>query len=133
MKKNNVAILRNVKECAEKIEAYIGSATEEQFASDNKTVDAVLMQILTIGEYAGRLQNIDLLSRHSEIPWDKIKGLRNIIAHSYDKVDRSKIWNTVQIIRSEFSVQLQRAIECETKRQANDHDFSETEGESIKL
>ena len=33
---------------------------------------------------------------HNDIPWAEIRGMRNIHAHEYDKVDRYIIWNTVE-------------------------------------
>ena len=32
---------------------------------------------------------------HLDIPWAQIKGMRNIHAHEYDKIDRNIIWNTI--------------------------------------
>ena len=33
--------------------------------------------------------------KHLDIPWAQIKGMRNIHAHEYDKIDRNIIWNTI--------------------------------------
>lgn len=57
-------------------------------------LDAVLHNIEVIGEAAGRLSE-GIKERTSEIPWKKIKGMRNIVAHEYFSVDADVVWRTV--------------------------------------
>ena len=57
---------------------------------DRKTSDAVLYNLVVIGEAANALSD-DVTSREEEIPWPKIVGLRNLIAHEYFRIDREII------------------------------------------
>ncbi|MBQ9653468.1 MAG: DUF86 domain-containing protein [Bacteroidales bacterium] len=34
-------------------------------------------------------------SKHPEIPWHELYGLRNRIVHGYDKVNKAIIWSTI--------------------------------------
>jgi len=36
-----------------------------------------------------------LRTQESQIPWSKIKGLRNIVAHDYFGVDAEEIWEII--------------------------------------
>jgi hypothetical protein len=33
---------------------------------------------------------------HPEIPWDDVRGMRNIVIHEYFQVNLSIIWQTIQ-------------------------------------
>lgn len=49
------------------------------------------MCILQIGELVGRLTNA-FKANHSEIPWHKIRGMRNYVAHKYGSIDFEIVW-----------------------------------------
>ena len=53
------------------------------------------MCILQIGELTTRLSE-DFKENHSEIAWRKIKGLRNIHVHEYEKVDCEEMLKILQ-------------------------------------
>ncbi|WP_352422834.1 HepT-like ribonuclease domain-containing protein [Proteiniphilum sp.] len=58
-------------------------------------LDAVCMQFITIGESLkglDKVTNKELLSTDPNIPWSKIMGLRDFIAHHYFDVDADEIW-----------------------------------------
>jgi uncharacterized protein with HEPN domain len=58
-------------------------------------LDAICMQIITIGE---SLKNIDkitqyeLLPQYPEIDWKGVKGMREIISHHYFDIDAEEIY-----------------------------------------
>lgn len=52
------------------------------------------MCILQIGENVSRLSD-EFKDNHDEVPWNKIKGLRNIAAHQYEHVEFIVLWNTL--------------------------------------
>ena len=49
---------------------------------------------IMLGEDAARISEA-IQSKYPEIPWREIKGLRNIVAHAYNKTDDEIIWGTV--------------------------------------
>jgi uncharacterized protein with HEPN domain len=53
---------------------------------DRKTSDAVLYNLVVIGEAAAQISD-ETRARAPEIPWTKVVGLRNLIAHEYFRVD----------------------------------------------
>lgn len=44
-----------------------------------------------IGEAARRLSD-EFRAAHPGIPWRKVIGLRNVLAHRYDEVDDVEVW-----------------------------------------
>lgn len=68
----------------------------EVFVSDPVYQNACAMCILQIGELASRF-NDSFRTKHTAIPWRAIKGMRNILAHEYEKVNYEEFWNTIVI------------------------------------
>lgn len=73
--------------------------------ADEKTFDAVLMNFVIIGEAVVRL-SVKLKEKEPQVPWDKIKGFRNIVAHDYFGVDAEEVW---QLIKNNIPI-LEREI-----------------------
>jgi uncharacterized protein with HEPN domain len=100
--------LLNMVESIRKIRMYTAGCVESTFCKNPEKVDAVLMQLIVIGENAGKLSEYGIYEKHPDVPWRKIRGLRNIIAHDYDRVDAKEVWRTVEIILAEFEDQITR-------------------------
>ncbi|NOQ30765.1 MAG: DUF86 domain-containing protein [Helicobacteraceae bacterium] len=47
-----------------------------------------------MGEIISRLDE-DYKDKHNEIPWQKIKDFRNIVAHDYFGIDADEIWDII--------------------------------------
>ena len=70
---------------------------------DRKTSDAVLYNLVVIGEAAAQISE-DTRAAAPEIPWTKVVGLRNLVAHEYFRVD-------LDVIQSILSEQLDQLEE----------------------
>jgi uncharacterized protein with HEPN domain len=68
--------------------------TYEQWVIDAKTIDAVIRNLEIIGEAATHMP-ADIISMYPEIPWRKMKTMRNVLIHEYFGVDVEVIWKTV--------------------------------------
>ena len=58
--------------------------------------DSICMLLITIGESLKNLDkvtNCELLPKHPEIEWKKVKGLRDIITHQYFDVNVEAIFD----------------------------------------
>ena len=55
--------------------------------------NAVTMPILQIGELANHLSE-EFKQQHKQIPWNEMRGIRNLMAHQYHSVDFEIIWDT---------------------------------------
>ena len=81
---------------AERIGRYTASVQEADFARDEKTVEAVCFALVVIGE---AVTNIpwDVEAMAPQIPWRKMKGMRNIAAHERFGIDLSTVWQTATV------------------------------------
>ncbi len=66
----------------------------EDFLNDLKLRLAVERCLEIIGEAAGKISE-GFQQSSPEIPWRKIKGMRNILAHDYGRIDYTLIYETV--------------------------------------
>ena len=98
-----------------KIDVYTRSMTLEDFAQDSRTIDAVVRNLEIIGE-ASRHLDEPVLRAAPEIPWDKIRGLRNVVAHEYFGVDVGIIWQTARHDLPPLEAPLRRLIETQAER-----------------
>lgn len=66
----------------------------ELFLTNATFQDSVCMSISQIGEHAKRLSE-EFTNVHKEIPWNQVRGMRNMLAHQYNDINFVKIWQTV--------------------------------------
>jgi uncharacterized protein with HEPN domain len=76
------------------IESYTTGMNYEAFASDRRTVDAVIRNLEIIGEAARHLP-WEARQRAPGVPWADITGMRNLLAHGYFVVDVQIVWRTI--------------------------------------
>lgn len=86
--------IQDIWNAAQDILSFTLSMDRVCLAADRRTQAAVLYEIVVIGEAANRLSD-DFRTQHSHVPWKEIIGMRNILAHQYDKVDADEVWNVV--------------------------------------
>ena len=62
-----------------------------------------------VGEAASRVAD-DFRNTHAEIPWRKITGTRNILAHGYAQIDLDILWDIVEIDLPNLVEKLEREL-----------------------
>lgn len=85
-------LLAIIKHC-NKINEKINGLTREQFDRDEDIVQIICFNILQIGELAKNFEP-EFIKKYNAVPWNKIKGMRDKVAHGYDKIDMDRVWNT---------------------------------------
>lgn len=78
--------------------AYVEGMDKDGFLIDTRTQQAVILNIIVIGEVATKLLKDygGFLDQHTDLPWRNMKGMRNRIAHGYFDIDLDVVWETVQ-------------------------------------
>lgn len=69
----------------------------EGFSAFDQDADyqrSVAFCILQIGELSGGLSESYRKETGGQIPWGPMKGMRNLVAHSYGSMNRRIIWET---------------------------------------
>lgn len=74
-----------------RIREYIGKMGFKEFKLNYLIVDAIIRNFEIIGE-ASKSVPLELKNRYPELPWGKMYGLRNLIAHEYFGIDYEMIW-----------------------------------------
>ena len=86
--------IEHMLETVDSLRQFSANLTESEYAASLEKQYAVKFAFVMLGEDAARISEA-IQSKHPEIPWREIKGLRNIVAHAYDKTDNEIIWGTV--------------------------------------
>lgn len=92
--KRDLVYLRHIQDAISKIESYV-SAGRDVFMTTSHWQDAVVRQLEIIGEATKRISD-ELRSKHTDIPWRRIAGMRDVLIHDYMGVDLSAVWEVTQ-------------------------------------
>lgn len=88
------ALLFDILQSAEIARRYLEGIRFEEFEKDIKTQDAVIRRLEIIGEASSKISN-ETQTTYSDLPWLKMKGMRNFLIHEYDDIDLQIVWDTV--------------------------------------
>ena len=86
--------LIDISNACESIERYIKNKTFNDFEKDEMMQDAVIRKIEILGEASNRISE-ETKKRFPDLPWDNMRGMRNILIHMYDELDLNIIWDTI--------------------------------------
>lgn len=93
--KTPAADLLEMLNAMDRISAYAVGMDEAAFVASSLSYDAVLMNLIVIGEAANRLPEA-ITAAEPSIPWRDVIGMRNRIAHGYEDIEPQRIWDTIQ-------------------------------------
>lgn len=96
------------------VQSYVEGMTREAFLADKKTQQAVVLNILIIGEAAAQVGNEyppGWADQQSQIPWRSMRGMPNRLAHGYFEINLELVWDTVQLSLVELEVELVKILE----------------------
>jgi len=85
----------DIRESTIKIIRYTDNLTYDEFINNEQVVDAVLRNLEIIGEAAAHVSD-EIQEQYPGIPWNAMRGIRNILIHEYWGVDLDIIWKTIQ-------------------------------------
>jgi uncharacterized protein with HEPN domain len=86
--------LRQLIEVCDKALELRASTAREEFRADWRKQMLAERLVEVLGEAVKRLPD-DLRSRYPAVPWRKITGTRDYIAHGYESVDYDVIWGVL--------------------------------------
>lgn len=92
--------------------SFVNGMTREAFGQERIRQYAVLYAITVFGEAAGRVSEETCLAS-PDIPWRRIKGMRNRIVHDYTGVDLDVVWDTVNIQLPRIITALEKLVPME--------------------
>ena len=89
------ASLLDIFKAGQRIIEFAQGLSRTDLETDAMRLSAILYQIQIVGEATKRL-SIEFRERHSDIPWSQAAGMRDIIAHQYDRLDLDVVWTVIQ-------------------------------------
>lgn len=88
---------------------HAAGLSEERFRESELHKDAIIRKLEVIGEAARRVSEATR-SRHTQIEWSKITGMRHRLAHDYRNVDLEIVWSVVTSEVPELIAYLQQVV-----------------------
>ena len=90
-KREYLDYLQDIFESIGDIEVFVAGMDFERFATDKRTVNAVIRSLEVIGEAAKKIPK-DISDAHPGVPWSKMCAMRDKLTHEYFGVDRTILW-----------------------------------------
>ena len=118
MKRDYMLYIKDILDCMEKIEDFIGDMDFDEFVKDDKTTSAVVRKLEIIGEATNNIPK-EIRMKYKEIPWSDIARMRDKIIHFYFGVDYEIVWKVIKERLPEIKQQIKRVLK-------------ELEGEGVK-
>jgi uncharacterized protein with HEPN domain len=87
--------VRDILSAVRAIAEYTEGMTYAEFIADGRTMDAVIRNLMTMGESIRWIPELTL-DAHPDVPWRLMRGVRNVVVHEYFGVDPSILWETVR-------------------------------------
>lgn len=95
-------------EAIELIRSFTDGLEKADFLADRKTQQAVVLNIIVIGEAATKIaaECPDVVARNADVPWQQMRGMRNRMAHGYFDINLDVVWDTVRTSLPALEIQL---------------------------
>ena len=95
---------------AKAIEKFIGSASAEEFTSDDYMMSAVERKFEIIGEALNNYSKSDAVGAAGLVALPEIVGFRNKIAHGYRQLDPARVFQIAKTKLPHLKAQLEAAL-----------------------
>jgi uncharacterized protein with HEPN domain len=102
--------IEDILDAMEKAGVLVEDVDYKSFEEDFRINFAVVRALEIIGEATKRLP-IDVRERYPDIPWRGMAGMRDRIAHGYDRVDLQIVWDVVKVDIPRIKPQIKQILQ----------------------
>ncbi|MDA8410050.1 MAG: DUF86 domain-containing protein [Treponema sp.] len=106
---DDLAYLWDIDDACADIICFLKDTSFREFEKDKMKRFAIERQLLVIGEASNHLSKYFTID-HNDIPWNKIVGLRNIIAHDYGEILVERIYKNASENVPELKKQISKIL-----------------------
>lgn len=86
--------VEDILEAIGRIRRYTEGMSEREFRENELVQDALIRNFTVIGEAARHVPE-EIEDSHPEVPWTRMRAMRNLVVHEYFGVDLKIVWDTV--------------------------------------
>lgn len=101
--------VRDILDAIAEIQDFTRGMDLGTFKNDDKSIRAVEMNFIIIGEAANQIPD-EVEEKYPSIPWTLMRAMRNRIVHVYFNVDEKLMWDTVQNDLPPLVVELEKLL-----------------------
>lgn len=102
--------LYHILDAIESIEQFTSGVSYEEYQKDFKLRLALVKLIENIGEASNSIST-ETQQRFSEVEWEVLNGIRNILVHEYFGIDYEIIWDSIRKNIPTLKVKIQTVID----------------------
>ena len=95
MKRDYSLYIKDILDCIERVEEFVGDMNFDEFLADDKTSSAVVRKLEIIGEATKNIPK-SITQKYDEVPWKEMARMRDKIIHFYFGVDYEIVWNVIK-------------------------------------
>lgn len=77
------------------VEEFISGMSYDVFVLDKRTINAVIRSLEVLGEATKHIP-AGFRTKHPDVPWSKMAGMRDVLIHDYMGVDLKTVWKAAQ-------------------------------------
>jgi uncharacterized protein with HEPN domain len=112
IKREFILYLEDMLQSMERIDEYLTGLDFRHFKMNYMVVDAIIRNFEIIGEASKNIPD-QIREKYPQIPWKKMYGLRNLIAHEYFGIDYEMIWEIAKNNLPQNRIDLEEIIRKE--------------------
>jgi uncharacterized protein with HEPN domain len=95
---------------ADEISRYVTALGEQNFYAHRPTQLIAEALLHRIGEAVSRLDD-GFIAEHPTVEWQKMKGMRNVVAHEYGFIDYRIVWRALRDALPADAAAIQRILQ----------------------
>ncbi len=104
--------VRHILDAIQRVELYTREMEYPQFSGNTLVIDAVIRNPQVIGE-ASRLIPEEVQDKYPRVPWQLMRGMRNVLVHEYERINSAILWQTVRHNLPGLRKELRKLLEQE--------------------
>lgn len=96
MPRSEAQRLQDMRDACLRIAEFVRGLDFESFSADERTVRAVLYDLIVLGEAAKGISD-ESRARYPAVPWRAVAGMKDIATHQYHGIMLDLVWETAAV------------------------------------